>query len=169
MSDFDELERILARIPAAQRMRLSRMSDAELATWLRERLKVASAAESPFSERSPAQRPMAGRKTAEPDEFLEFKSVYPTRAGSQRWRDALNACKARLREGCSWAEILAGARRYAAFIEATDKAGTEYVLQARTFVGPEKHFRDPWAPPRRQRTAIERLLHPERDDERLVN
>lgn len=107
----------------------------------------------------------------DPDEFLEFKSVYPQRAGSQRWRDALHACKARLKEGSTWSEILAGARRYAAFIEATGKADTEYVMQAKTFVGPEKHFRDPWRPPKRELSPIERILNRGRTkaDERQVN
>lgn len=82
-----------------------------------------------------------------PDEFLEFKSVYPKRDGDQKWRDAEKACKARIREGHSWAEIIEGAKRYDAWCKSTDKAGTGFVKQAATFVGPGKPFLEPWSSP----------------------
>lgn len=81
----------------------------------------------------------AARPADEP-EFEEFKSLYPKRAGSQPWPNALKAIRARLREGHSWAEILEGARRYARFVRATGKENTEYVQQAATFCGPSKRF-----------------------------
>ena len=84
---------------------------------------------------------------AEFAEFAEFKETYPQRSGSQRWPRALKAVGARLKDGSSWSEILAGAERYANFCDATAKTGTEYVLQAATFCGPEKHFLEPWEPP----------------------
>lgn len=104
----------------------------------------------------------------EPDEFRELRSIYPSRAGGQRWRDALAACKARIREGHSWREILDGARRYQAFIRETDREGTEYVLQAATFVGKNKGFLEPWNPPAKKRSAIEKLLNPEERRNGLV-
>lgn len=105
---------------------------------------------------------------SEPDEFIELRKIYPKRSGDQRWKKALQHCRARLKEGHTWEEILDGARRYAAWCKATDKIGTETVKQAATFVGTEKGFTEPWTPPKRQLTPIERVLKGE-VDERLVN
>jgi len=107
--------------------------------------------------------------TSEPDEFLELRKIYPKRSGDQRWKAALGHCKARLKEGHTWTEVLDGARRYAAWCAATDKIGTETVKQAATFVGTEKAFLEPWTLPKRQLSAIERVLNPEKADDRLVN
>jgi hypothetical protein len=76
--------------------------------------------------------------------FADFKFVYPPRAGDQRWRDALRAAHARRAEGHTPDEMIAGARRYAAFVKATGKANTEFVQQAATFLGPGKPFLNPW-------------------------
>ena len=89
----------------------------------------------------------AKRPTEDPPEFVEFKSIYPKRSGTQRWDRAKKAINARLKKGATWEQILDGARRYAAFCEATGKVGTEYVMQAATFCGPERHFLEPWHPP----------------------
>lgn len=79
--------------------------------------------------------------------FEEFKAAYPKRAGSQPWNRARKAIKARGKEGHPIAEIIAGAKRYAAYCEATGKSGTEYVMQAATFCGPDKPFMQLWDPP----------------------
>ena len=84
---------------------------------------------------------------AVPAEFAEFKKVFPQRSGAQPWSRALKAIRARLNEGSQWAEILDGAKRYAAYCDAVDKTGTEYVMQAATFCGHDKHFLEPWLPP----------------------
>jgi hypothetical protein len=83
----------------------------------------------------------------EPCEFGELKKIFPKRAGDQPWPAALQACNARLRENHTWDEILAGARRYAAFCEATGKVRTEIVMQAKRFVGPSKPFLNDWSLP----------------------
>lgn len=82
-----------------------------------------------------------------PPEFEEVKAAFPKRAGSQPWPQALRACSARLKEGHTWPELLAGVRRYAAFCESTGKVRTEYVMQAQRFFGPNKPFADDWSPP----------------------
>lgn len=79
--------------------------------------------------------------------WLDFKLVYPARAGDQGWRKAQRAAHARLAEGHTPDEIIGGAKRYAAFCESQSKVGTEYVKQACTFLGPDKPFLEPWAPP----------------------
>ncbi len=94
----------------------------------------------------------------EPPEFAEFKKAYPERSGAQPWTRALKAIRARLNEGDqkgdTWDAILAGARRYADYCDSVDRTGTEYVLQAATFCGPEKHYLELWKPPA---TKSERL------------
>ena len=84
---------------------------------------------------------------AVPAEFADFRKAFPKRSGAQPWSRALTVIRARLKDGSSWSEILAGTERYAKFCDATTKTGTEYVMQAATFCGPEKHFLEPWEPP----------------------
>ena len=38
-------------------------------------------------------------------------------------------------------------QRYAKFCDATGKTGTEYVMQAATFFGPDKHYENDWTIP----------------------
>lgn len=103
-------------------------------------------------------RSAAAAPLAEPMEFVELQSIYPSRAGSQRWPDALKAIRARLAEGSTWNEILNGARRYAAFIRATGKERTEYVLQAATFCGKGREYQNLWAPPAEKENVMDEIL-----------
>lgn len=82
-----------------------------------------------------------------PIEFEELKASYPKRSGDAGWSKAIKACNARLADGYSWDEMLAGTRRYYAYCKATGKIGTEYVKQAGTFFGPDKHFLSEWGAP----------------------
>jgi hypothetical protein len=84
---------------------------------------------------------------ADPPEFIHIRSAYPKRGGSQPWPKALKAAQARIREGDTWTDLLDGVSRYAEFVRATGKEGTEYVLQAATFFGPDKRYLEPWAAP----------------------
>ena len=52
-----------------------------------------------------------------------------------------------MRQGVSPEDLHAGVRRYAAFIRATGKEGTEYVKQAASFFGPDRHWEEPWSAP----------------------
>lgn len=81
------------------------------------------------------------------ERFIEFKALYPKRAGSQPWTKAEHAIRARLADGATWDDIIEGVRRYAAFCAATGKVRTEYVLQASTFCGPDKRFLEEWSAP----------------------
>jgi hypothetical protein len=83
------------------------------------------------------------------DWWLDFKLAYPERAGDQGWREAQRAAHARLAEGHTSSEMIEGAKRYAAFLEATGKLGSEFVKRASTFLGPESppHFLQSWTPP----------------------
>jgi len=84
---------------------------------------------------------------AVPAEFAEFKETFPNRAGTQPWSRALKTIRARLKEGSQWVDFLEGARRYADYCDAVGRTDTEYVMQAATFCGPEKHFLEPWELP----------------------
>jgi len=104
----------------------------------------------PIQSRTKEEPENPDRAAEQPDDdewISEFKANYPKRAGSQRWPQALKCFHARLREGCTRGEMLAGAIRYAEYIRESGKAGTPYVLQAATFLGPDKHFLEPWIPP----------------------
>lgn len=95
---------------------------------------------------------------SEDSEFLELKLAYPPRSGDYRWRQARQAINARIAEGHLFPEIIAGALRYARYCESAGKAGTEYVMQASRFCGPDKPFLLPWKPPPKAETASERIL-----------
>lgn len=79
-----------------------------------------------------------------PDDFEDAWKEYPRRPGSPDKRGAFNAWKARIREGARAEEILAGVKRYAVYIQATGKSGTEFIKQAKTFFGPSCHYEDEW-------------------------
>jgi hypothetical protein len=81
------------------------------------------------------------------ERFTEFQSLYPRRSGSQPWPRAEKAIQARLTDGATWQDIVAGVRRYGEFCRVTNKVGTEYVMQASTFCGPDKRYLEDWRPP----------------------
>lgn len=89
---------------------------------------------------------LVSRKT-DPDWWLDFKLAYPHRAGDQGWRKAQKAAHARQSEGHTPEEFIAGALRYATYCEAIGNAGTQFVKQASTFLGPDKPFAQPWEIP----------------------
>lgn len=79
--------------------------------------------------------------------FDDFKAIYPKRSGDQGWPKALRAGNARIAEGHTTEDFLSGARRYAAYCEATENTGSSYVKQAATFLGPDKPFLLEWKLP----------------------
>ena len=79
-----------------------------------------------------------------PEAFERVWSVYPTRAGGNPKRSAFRAWSARLKAGASAEELQAGVERYRRYCETMGKVGTQYVLHAATFFGPDEHFREPW-------------------------
>jgi hypothetical protein len=109
-------------------------------------------------EKKRTKNPDRAAAQPEPGEFVELRRDYPKRAGSQRWHDALGAYRARVGEGTEPKAILAGVRRYAAFIRATGKERTEHVQQAATFLGKNRGFELPWTPPAKPETAGDRLM-----------
>ena len=97
------------------------------------------------SNANPESKPSLLGATRPTDvEFKEIQRVYPKRHGSQRWADARKAIRARLREGHEIDELLEGTRRYAEFCQQEGKTGSQFVMQASTFFGANKAFRDGW-------------------------
>ncbi|EEW4485717.1 replication protein [Escherichia coli] len=82
-----------------------------------------------------------------PDVFEQVWREYPLRAGANPKKSAFSAWKARLREGVPPEAILDGVRRYARYLAATGKTGTEFVQRATTFFGPDRNFENPWLLP----------------------
>jgi hypothetical protein len=80
----------------------------------------------------------------DPPEWDEIRKAYPKRKGDHRWHKALEAANARVREGSTWSELLAGVSRYAAFVRADGKEFSPYVKQAATFFGKDRAFAEPW-------------------------
>ncbi|MFH8134188.1 phage replisome organizer [Pantoea osteomyelitidis] len=74
--------------------------------------------------------------------FEAFWEIYPQRAGSNSKTKALKAWDNRLSENIPPDKMIAGAARYAAYIAATRKTGTEFVMQASRFLGSGHHFEE---------------------------
>ncbi len=100
----------------------------------------------------------------------EFESAwndYPKRAGSNSKKEAYRAWNARLKEGHTTEAMHEGTKRYAAYCKATDRLGTEYVMQAATFFGPDDppKFSNDWTPPPKRPSAPAMARRPQTDDE----
>ena len=83
-------------------------------------------------------------------EFAEIKKIYPKRAGGQPWAKARKAINARFREdpGLDWQLLIDGVTLYANYCEKTQQTGSQFVKQAASFFGPDKHFLELWTPPK---------------------
>tara|TARA_R110001583_G_scaffold189689_2_gene353369 strand:- start:17591 stop:18802 length:1212 start_codon:yes stop_codon:yes gene_type:complete len=81
------------------------------------------------------------------EDFEQAWSQYPKRAGSNPKRDAFKAWRARLTEGVSPEEMIAGVQRYAAHIQIKGSSATEFVMQGKRFFGPAAEFENDWTTP----------------------
>ena len=89
---------------------------------------------------------------------------YPKRAGSNPKNKAWSAFHKRFHEESVWQTILWGTERYAKYCKATGKTGTEYVMQAATFFGPERHYENDWTIP----ASVTKAKVPKDNDEMLT-
>lgn len=94
------------------------------------------------------ETPLPPVKDPEGEAFERTWAAYPKRAGGNSRAAARKAWDARRKQGHSADDLHAGTVRYAAYIRATNREGTEYVKQAASFFGPGLHFLEPWSPPR---------------------
>lgn len=79
--------------------------------------------------------------------FDDAWALYPKRSGGNSKPAARKKWVARLREGVPAEVMLAGVGRYRVFCEATGKVGTPYVMQTTRFLGPDRHYDEPWEIP----------------------
>ncbi|EEV8781425.1 helix-turn-helix domain-containing protein [Escherichia coli] len=77
-------------------------------------------------------------------EFEQAWQEYPKRAGGNSKSAAFKAWKARIREGVTPETMLNGVKRYAAWVRVSGNTGTQFVKQASTFFGPDRHFDESW-------------------------
>ncbi|HGG5994878.1 TPA: replication protein [Salmonella enterica subsp. diarizonae serovar 61:r:z53] len=93
----------------------------------------------------------SGTKPAARQEYSpEFEAAwqaYPKRAGGNSKSAAWKHWKARLKDGVKPETMLSGVKRYAAYCQTTGNTGTQYVKQAATFFGPDRHFEESWQTP----------------------
>lgn len=93
-----------------------------------------------------AKAPAAGKLNSE---FEEAWKRYPKRAGNNPKADALKAWNARIAEKVPVEDMNAGLDRYIAYCDATDKVGTELVMQAVRFFGKARPFEQEFVAPRK--------------------
>lgn len=94
-----------------------------------------------------ASTPTRAAKQDYSPEFETAWQAYPKRAGGNPKPSAYKAWNARLKDGVTPETMLAGVKRYAAFVAVTGKQGSEFVKQAATFFGPDRHFEETWQTP----------------------
>lgn len=117
----------------------------------------------------------AKRASVEPPEFAEIREAYPSRAGGQRWGDALKFYLRNRDNGVTHDVMLDGVRRYKRFLQATGEEGQKTVQQAATFLGDNKGYLELWHPPppkQRELSPVERVMAANgvrQSDERVVS
>ncbi|HBQ5642591.1 TPA: DNA-binding protein [Klebsiella variicola] len=94
-----------------------------------------------------ASAPVRSAKQDYSPDFETAWQAYPKRAGGNSKSGAFKAWKARLKDGVKPEDMLAGVKRYAAYARATGSIGTQFVKQAATFFGPDRHFEESWQVP----------------------
>ncbi|EGI88963.1 helix-turn-helix domain-containing protein [Shigella dysenteriae] len=80
-------------------------------------------------------------------EFEQAWLAYPKRTGGNSKSAAFKVWKARLNEGVNPETMLEGVKRYAGWVSAMGNSGTQFVKQAVTFFGPDRHFEESWEVP----------------------
>lgn len=99
---------------------------------------------SPFPTPVTALTTSRATHSKDTEDFEACWSIYPKRSGGNPRQVALKAYLARRRTGVPHEELLSGARRYAAYCDASEKTGTEFVMQGGRFFGPSEPFREAW-------------------------
>ena len=94
-----------------------------------------------------ALRAQLATKPAKRNDYpLDFEaawSAYPTRPGANKV-SSFKAWSARVKAGALPADILAGVKRYAAYVLA-ERTEERFIKQPATFLGPDEHYALPWS------------------------
>ena len=80
-------------------------------------------------------------------DFEMLWQIYPKRRPNNPKIKAFKAFTARLKQGYSYDDIEQGLKRYIACKEAENQIGTQFILLAATFFGPDEQFLEDWEPP----------------------
>ncbi len=98
--------------------------------------------------RTRTRLPVSKNDTDKPDKYEIFneklKPFYPKREGSNPWRAAAECVHARLKEGITMEEMIAGTSRYFAYCEEKQNINTSMVMQAKRFYGRDCEFKNDW-------------------------
>jgi len=104
----------------------------------------------------PLSTPVSTPSNTYPPEFERFWSAFPKRDGANPKKKAFRHWKATLkRNGADADTLIAAAERYAEHCRVKGKVGTEFVLYAATFLGPDKHWQEEWVAPREERRLLQ--------------
>lgn len=82
-----------------------------------------------------------GQKEAYSPEFETLWSAYPKREGEHSKKAAWKAYRARLRDGMRPEYLIRCVEEYARAMQKQGRLGTEFVLQAVTFLGPNERYK----------------------------
>lgn len=93
---------------------------------------------------SPGELEKSGSHYDYPDAFEEAWGLYPTREGGNPKKAAYRAWRARVNGGVPPPDLRDGVERYREYCEAKNTTGSQYVMQASTFFGPDEHWKEPW-------------------------
>ena len=88
------------------------------------------------------EKPKKRKRHQYTPEFEEAWDIYPQREHDSK-HDAFKAWSARIREGCTVPEMIAGTERYHRFVRAK-RMEPQYIKRAATFYGPALHFQEAW-------------------------
>lgn len=77
-----------------------------------------------------------------PNDWLEqIKAIYPKRSGPMRWPRVFLPVRRALME-TTWDDLIKGVHRYAAYIQASGKAGSDFVTTPENFFKDEIYLED---------------------------
>lgn len=128
--------------------RLAESRDQQIALAEKNRVRATNAGKASGRARSstPRSTPSSTKKSKQYDaEFDAWWKRYPKRSGSNPKPVALTAYRVRRGEGVSREMLLDGVDRYAKYVRAADKEGTELVMQAKRWLGKnEAGWEQPW-------------------------
>ncbi|EJN06468.1 hypothetical protein [Herbaspirillum sp. YR522] len=93
------------------------------------------------TEQKQKKKTSVAAEPLDPD-FETAWSEYPRRPGASK-AASLKAWNARIRAGASAAEMIAGVKRYATYVE-LERTEPRFIKQPATFFGPDEHYRSDW-------------------------
>ncbi|WP_271270510.1 hypothetical protein [Aliamphritea hakodatensis] len=92
------------------------------------------------TDKLPAKRTV----TDYPEEFEWMWQRRPRREGSDNKRKTLTHCRARIKEGATWNDLIAGMFRYGKYCKQRGQLHTPYTMQMCTFFGTGEHYKNDW-------------------------